>query len=67
MEEAEAKAVGEGIGVFGVGREAVIGAVEGDLHESNGGGGEAMTIKRFVKFLDVERSVYQSYGVLHLL
>lgn len=66
LEEAEAESVGEGIGVFGVGREAVIGAVEGDLEEFNGGGGAAM-IKRFLEFLDVERSVYESYSVVHVV
>lgn len=66
MEEAEAESVGEGIGVLGGGREAVIGAVEGDVEEFIGGGGAAM-IKRFLEFLDVERSVYQSYSVVHVV
>lgn len=55
----ENEVVGEQIGVLGVGGEAVIGAVEGELEEADGGrrrnGG--------FEFLDVERGVEEDYVV----
>ena len=38
-EEVDYEVVGKDVGVFATGREAVIGAVERDFMEANGGGG----------------------------
>lgn len=45
----------EGVGVLGVGREAVVGGVEGDFEEANGGFGR----KNTAEIGDVERGVYE--------
>lgn len=55
--------VGKGIGVFIIGREAVVGVAEGDLHETNGG----VWRKRGPEFLDIEWSVDEGYGVVRSL
>jgi hypothetical protein len=60
FKEADEKVVGHGIGVLGVGREAVVGAGKGDLDEANVG------VRRNGRpeLLDVEGVVDKCYGVL---
>lgn len=45
----------EGIGVLRVRREAMVGGVEGDFKEANGGGGR----KNTAEIGEVERGVYE--------
>lgn len=60
FEEANDEVVGNGVGVLGVGWEAVVGAAEGDLDEANGG----VWREGGAELLDVERGVDKRYGVL---
>lgn len=55
--------VGNGVGVLRVGREAMVGAAEGDLNEANGG----VWRERGPELSDVERGVDKCYGVLLFL
>lgn len=52
--------VRKGIGVLGVGREAMVGAGERDFKEANGG----VLRERRSELLDVEGGVDKSYGVI---
>lgn len=57
LEEAEDEVVGEVVGVLAGRREAVVGGVEGDFEEADGGDrGESSP-----EVFDVERGVYEGY------
>lgn len=53
MEEANDERVRKNIGVFSVGREAMIGAIKGNFKKTNG----RVRRERRVEFVEVERSV----------
>lgn len=62
-EELDDERIGEDIGVFGVGREPMIGARKGDFKKANGRGWRDCR----AEFLDIERCTDKGDGVACLL
>lgn len=63
MDEANDEVVGDGVGVLGVGGEVVVGGVEGDGEEGDGG----VWWERGFEFCDVEGGVDYGDGVVSCL
>lgn len=60
LDEANDEVVWYNIGVFGVGREAMVGAVEGDFEEINGG----VWWERGPQLFDVQRGIHYGDSVV---